>query len=85
MFHKRPQYIKQIKRILNDNGILFLKCMSVEEKNLSDNEMPHKLSKQEIMDSFNADFDIQKIEDSEFRGSLEFFPKALFAVLKKKL
>ena len=81
---QRPQYVKQIKRILNDNGILFLKCMSIEEKNLSNNDMPHKLSKQEIMDSFNVDFDIQRIDDSEFRGALEFYPKALFAVLKKK-
>ena len=24
--------VSQIKRILNDNGVLFLKCMSVEEK-----------------------------------------------------
>jgi ubiquinone/menaquinone biosynthesis C-methylase UbiE len=81
---QRSQYVKQIKRILNDNGILFLKCMSVEEENLPDNDMPHKLSKQEITDSFNADFDIQKIEDSEFHGALEFYPKALFTVLKKK-
>ena len=81
---QRPQYVKQIKRILNDDGILFLKCMSVEEKSLPDNEMPHKLSKQEIMDSFNVDFDVQRIDDSEFRGTLEFYPKALFAVLKKK-
>ena len=81
---QRPQYLKQIKRILNDGGILFLKCMSVDEKNLTDNDMPHKLSKQEIMDSFNDNFDILKIEDSEFRGTLEFYPKALFAVLKKK-
>ena len=81
---QRPQYVKQIKRILNDNGILFLKCMSVNEKNLPDNDMPHKLSKQEIMDSFNADFDIQRIDDSVFRGTLELEPKALFAVLKKK-
>ena len=81
---QRPQYIKQIKRILNDNGIFFLKCMSVEEKNLPDNNMPHKLSRQEITGSFNADFNIQRIDDSEFRGALEFYPKALFAVLKKK-
>ena len=81
---QRPQYVKQIKRILNDDGILFLKCMSVKEKNLSDNDMPHKISKQEILDSFNADFDIQRIDDSEFHGALEFYPKALFAVLKKK-
>ncbi len=81
---QRPQYVKQIKRILNDNGILFLKCMSIEDKNLPDNGIPHKLSKQEITDSFNVDFDIQRIEDSVFRGSLEFYPKALFIVLKKK-
>jgi len=81
---QRPQYVKQIKRILNNNGILFLKCMSTEEKNLLDNNMPHKLPKQEIIDSFNIDFDIQKITDSVFRGTLEFYPKAWFAVLKKK-
>ena len=81
---QRPQYVKQIKRILNDNGILFLKCMSAEEEKLSDNGMPHKLSRQEITDSFRADFDIQRIEDTVFRGTLEFEPKALFAVLKKK-
>ena len=81
---QRTQYVMQIKRILNDNGILFLKCMSIEEKNLPDNAMPHKLSKQEIMTSFNVDFDILRIDDSVFRGTLEFYPKALFAVLKKK-
>ena len=81
---QRPQYVKQITRILNDNGILFLKCMSVVEKNLVDDGMPHKLSKQEIIDSFDVDFDIVKIIDSEFRGTLEFYPKSWFAVLKKK-
>lgn len=81
---QRSQYVTQIKRILNDNGILFLKCMSIDEKNLPDNGMPHKLSKQEIIDSFNEYFDIQKIDDSVFHGSLEFNPKALFVVLKKK-
>ena len=81
---QRPQYVKQIKRILNDNGILFLKCMSVKETNLSDDEMPHKLSKQEIIDNFDNDFEIQKIEDSIFSGTLELELKALFIVLKKK-
>jgi ubiquinone/menaquinone biosynthesis C-methylase UbiE len=81
---QRSQYVKQIKRILNDNGILFLKCMSVEEKNLPDNDMPHKLSKQEITNVFDDDFDIQSISDTVFNGSLEMNPKALFTVLKKK-
>lgn len=81
---QRPQYVNQIKRILDDNGILFLKCMSVDEKNIPDNDMPHKLSKQEIVDSFSDDFDIESIEHSVFHGALEIKLKALFAVLKKK-
>jgi len=81
---QRPQYVKQIKRILNDNGILFLKCMSIDEKNLPDDDMPHKLSKQEIIDSFDDDFDIQRIVHTVFLGAHELKPKALFAVLKKK-
>ena len=81
---QRPQYVKQIKRILNDNGILFLKCMSIDERKIPDDGMPHKLSKQEIMDSFNDDFDIQRIDDTVFLGAHELKLKALFAVLKKK-
>ena len=81
---QRPQYVKQIKRILNDNGILFLKCMSDAETKLPDNEMPHKLSRKEITDSFGNDFEIQRIDDTVFRGTLEFEPRALFSVLKKK-
>lgn len=81
---QRHSYVEQIKRILNDDGILFLKCMSMEEKNLVDNDMPHKLSKQDITDSFGVDFNIEKINDTVFSGNLEINPKALFAVLKKK-
>ena len=81
---QRPQYVQQVRRILKDNGILFLKCMSIEEKNISDEDMPHKLSKHEITDSFDADFNIEKINDTVFSGNLEMNPKALFAVLKKK-
>ena len=81
---QRPQYVKQIKRILDDNGILFLKCMSIDEKNLPDDDMPHKLSKQEITDAFHDDFDIQRIDDTVFNEFHGIKPKALFAVLKKK-
>ena len=81
---QRPQYVKQIKRILDDNGILFLKCMSIDEKNLPDDDMPHKLSKQEITDAFDDDFDVQRIDDTVFNEAYGIKPKALFAVLKKK-
>ena len=81
---QRPQYVEQITRILNDNGTLFLKCMSINEKNLPDNDLPHKVSLQEVIDSFGDNFHIEKFQDSVFRGTLEFEPKALFVVLKKK-
>jgi len=81
---QRHQYVKQIKRILDNDGILFLKCMSIDEKNIPDNDMPHKLSKQEIIDAFSNDFDIESIDNSVFHGTLEVKLKALFIVLKKK-
>ena len=82
--NQRAQYLSQIKRILNDDGMLFLKCMSVEEKNLPDDGMPYKFSKQDIEIFFRSDFEIQKISDSVFKGTLDEFPRALFAILKKK-
>ena len=81
---QRTQYLSEIKRILNEDGILFLKCMSKEEKNLPDNGMPHKFSKQDIADFFSSDFEIEKVSDTIFKGTLDEFPKALFSVLKKK-
>ena len=82
--NQRTTYLSQIKRILNDNGILFLKCMSREEKSLPDDGMPHKFSKQNIEHFFSSDFEIQKISNSVFKGTLDEFPKALFSILKKK-
>jgi len=81
---QRKNYVLQIKRILSDDGIFFLKCMSIEEKSLPENEGPRRLSKQEIQDTFSNDFEIESIQDTEFAGTLEFLPKALFAILKKK-
>ena len=80
---QRQKYVEQIKRILKNNGKLFLKCMSIDEKNLPDNEAPYKFSKQQIIDIFSNDFDIKSIKDSVFQGTLDQFPKALFVVMKK--
>jgi len=81
---QRATYVEQIKRILNKNGILFLKCMSIDEKDLPADKGPHRLSKQEIRDVFSNDFEIEIIRDTFFTGTINPLPKALFAVLKKK-
>ncbi len=81
---QRATYVEQIKRILNKNGILFLKCMSIDEKDLPADKGPHRLSKQEIRYVFSNDFEIETIRDTFFTGTINPLPKALFAVLKKK-
>ena len=81
----RAKFVNQITRILNENGIYFLKCMSIEEEEFSGDNAPYRLSKQEIIDAFENDFDIEKIKPSIFEASnLDYSPKAWFAVMKKK-
>ncbi len=81
---QRPTYVIQIKRILKKNGILFLKCMSIDEKDLPEDKGPHKLSKSELNHVFSADFVVENIKDTVYHGTLNPLPKALFVVIKKK-
>ena len=80
---QRLNYITQIKRILRKNGIIFLKCMSIEEKDLPEEKGPHKLSHSELKQVFSNDFEVQSIKDTVYHGTLNPLPKALFTVLKK--
>ena len=80
----REKYLNQIKRILRDDGILFLKVMSIEEKNLSDKEGPYKFSKQEVLDIFEKDFQVLEIKSTVYYGILDPLPKAIFATIKQK-
>jgi SAM-dependent methyltransferase len=80
---ERITYLNQIKRILKKNGIIFLKCMSKNEKNMPDDKGPHKFYKEEIVNYFENDFDIKKSKDTVYYGTLNPLPKALFFVMKK--
>jgi len=82
---QRPKFVEQIKRILDDNGIYFLKCMSIEQEEFPDGNGPNRLSKQEILDTFEHDFDIEEIKATVFETTnFDSDPKAWFTVLKKK-
>ena len=80
---ERIIYLNQIKRILKKNGMIFLKCMSKNEKNISDDKGPHKFYKEEIINYFEKDFDIKKSKDTVYYGTLKPLSKALFFVMKK--
>ena len=81
---KIPTYLDQITRILRKEGILFLKCMSVEEKNFEDGRGPYLYSKEQLRKIFGERFEIKSIIDSVFHGTLNPLPKALFSVMINK-
>ena len=74
----RKEYINKIKKILKDNGILFLKCFSDKEPM---QQGPYKFSQDEIRDLFSESFKIDSIRETVYQGSLDPFPKALFVVM----
>jgi cyclopropane fatty-acyl-phospholipid synthase-like methyltransferase len=76
----RQIYISKIKGVLKDKGILFLKCFSDKEPR---QEGPYKFSQQEIRDLFSKYFRIDSITETVYQGTLDPFPKALFAVMIK--
>jgi SAM-dependent methyltransferase len=82
---QRRKYVKQIKRILDRKGILFLKCFSEKETTIMGDKGPHRFSKQEIEGIFNKDFVIESIKDTVYHGTLDPLPKALFVVMRKKI
>ncbi len=81
---KIPEYLKQITRILKKNGLLFLKCMSIEEKNMNDGQGPYLYSREQLQEFFEKYFKIASIEDTVYYGTITPLPKSLFAVMIKK-
>ena len=64
---KRPIYINEIKRVLDDRGVLFLKCFSIRE---SRQEGPYKFSEDRMKQLFRNDFIIVSIKDTVYQGTV---------------
>jgi ubiquinone/menaquinone biosynthesis C-methylase UbiE len=78
---KRPVYIREINRILDNSGILFLKCFSIKEPR---QEGPYKFSDDEIRQIFGNNFVIISVKDTVYQGTLDPLPRALFVVMNKR-
>lgn len=78
---KRPVYVSEINRILDDKGILFLKCFSTKEPR---QEGPYKFSENEIRQLFGNGFVIISVKDTVYQGTLNPLPRALFVVMNKR-
>jgi len=75
----RPKYYNQIKRILKQKGILFLKCFSIDEPM---KDCPYRFSQNDIHNIFSKNFHINVIKKTVYQGTLDPLPKALFSVMK---
>ena len=80
----REKYLNQIKRILKNDGILFLKVMSKEEVGFPDEEGPYRFSEQDVLDTFEKNFEILGIKPTVYYGTMTPLPKAIFAIIKQK-
>ena len=75
----RAKYYNQIKRILKQNGILFLKCLSIDEP-MKDG--PYRFSHNDIHKMFSKNFQVKDIKKTIYQGTLDPLPKALFIIMK---
>ena len=78
---KWDKYVKTIHYILDKNGLFFLKCFSIKEEKLTYG--PYRFSDHDIRNIFGKDFVIESIIDTVYQGTLDPYPKALFAVMRK--
>ncbi|RDJ32251.1 MAG: class I SAM-dependent methyltransferase [Crenarchaeota archaeon] len=81
---QRRDYMREIRRIMRDGSILFLKVMSKDEKDLPQDEGPYRFSKNDIINAFENGFEINSIKPTVYYGTLDPLPKALFAVMTKR-
>ena len=80
---KRSIYISQVVKLLNKDGLLFLKCFS--DKNSFTGFGPHHFSRKLIESLFDKQFNILQIKESVYQSTSNQQNKTLFIVMKKKI
>ena len=79
---QRQRYVRAVSSLLKPGGYLLLKCFSHKEKR---REGPHRFSPRQLERYFRYSFEIISIEDTEFAGTGDRYPRALFSVMTKPL
>ncbi len=79
--NQRLLYIENVYNLLEENGILLLKTFSAKQPGLYG---PTRYSIKELKQLFGGRFELLHWEDSTYPGTLDFEPKAIFCVWKKK-
>jgi SAM-dependent methyltransferase len=79
---KREIYASVVFNLLNESGLLFLKCFS--DKMPETGIGPHRISEKIIRETFEGKFFINEIKDTEFKDNAPRTPKALFVIMKRR-
>ena len=77
----RVKYVKSVEQLLRKDGILFLKCFSDKEKG---EWGPYRFSKEMIIEIFKTSFNVLKINDTVYQGTMNPLPQALFVIMQRK-
>jgi len=78
---KRKQYVRSVKKLLRDGGLLFLKCFSTKEPGTWG---PYRVSKEDIVDTFSSDFDIERMREARFSRTDGPSAHAWFVEMRKR-
>jgi len=76
-------YVRQVKKILKDDGILLLKYATNDNKHLTKDVLKYYYSEDELYDFINSNFIIDEIKTTFYQQNSDYTPmKAIFAVLR---
>lgn len=78
---ERRIYVKNVHKLLQQNGVLLLKCFSWKEKMKGG---PYRFAPEELKAIFEDCFDVMSIKETHFEGTLTKKPKALLVIMRKK-
>jgi 2-polyprenyl-3-methyl-5-hydroxy-6-metoxy-1,4-benzoquinol methylase len=77
---QRQDYVSVVASLLEPSGYLFLKCFSTQETRESG---PYRFTANEIEAIFQSHFHLISSEETQYYGTLDPMPKALFCILGK--
>lgn len=76
---ERDNYVEKISSLLKPGGHFFLKTYSKSEDMWKG---PYKFDHEKIRDYFEKKFKVILIVNTEFEGTIQYYPMALFAVMQ---
>ncbi len=79
----RPDYVRQLHRLIRPGGHVFIKCFSIAEPERAFG--PWRFARHDIAEIFGALFTLKSVRETVYQGTLEPLPRALFVVMQPRV